>query len=116
MDLSIEQCVTLDEYRKQILGLMQWEVAKDAGCSQTLISFIERGLLIRKASEKYPRILKAYQLTRQADQYVRMVRNAARLKALRTKIKDDFPLELFAKDTERGRVIQIDESILRLAN
>lgn len=107
MSLPVETCVTLDEYRVQVLGLKQWDVAEGCRCSQQSVSLVERGWLPKSSSNLYAKLLKAYQLQRQEEHFVRMVKNAQRLAALKMHIADDFPLALFAQPSDEGLVVRI---------
>ena len=109
--LSVEMCITLHDYVDRILRVSQWEIAKRAGCSQAYVSQVMCGALPRARSEKYEPLVQALQLTGREDHFVRMVRNAAKLRALRKHVADDMPLFSYAQMKERGMVVDLNVAL-----
>jgi len=81
-------CVRLKEYREEVLGAPQTEVALRAKVSQARISAIEAGKLPRKWN--WPPFLKAYGLTE--SEFHRLVTGEAKLRALTVPVAEDLPL------------------------
>lgn len=110
MSMQIRNCVTLREYRDQVLGLNQSDIATAALCDQSWVSAVENGKPPRRSSRTWDALLRAYGLMGQEDQFMRMIQNAARLKALRKTLAEDFPLQLFAVQSDTGLVIDLNSA------
>ncbi|MCW8132641.1 MAG: helix-turn-helix domain-containing protein [Planctomycetota bacterium] len=108
MGMTVRECVTLQEYLRQVLGTSQAEVAKRAGCDQSWVSMVFNGRLPKRGTRTWDGLVRALSLIGQEDQFTRMVQNGARVKALKKHISADFPLALFASPGESGRVIGLD--------
>lgn len=106
--MQAKDCVTLHQYIRQVLGIKQAEVARRAGCDQSWVSIVFGGHLPGRDSRTWVGLVQALSLIGQEEQFVRMVQNAARLDAMQKHISEDFPLALFATDTEGGKVVQIE--------
>ncbi len=113
MSVNVETFVTLGEYRAQVLGFTQREMAETLQCSQGLVSQLELGWLPKAASERRAKFLRAYQLLGREEHFERMVKNAQRLKALKTHIAEDFPLALFARPSAEagGLVVELPPAV-----
>jgi DNA-binding XRE family transcriptional regulator len=96
MKQNSNDCVRLREFREEVLGAPQTEVALRAKVSQARISAIESGKLPRKWN--WPPYLKAYGLTE--SEFHRLVTGEAKLRALTVPVAEDLPL--FASVEGRG--------------
>lgn len=91
MKTKSEECLTLREYREEVLGMPQTDVARAAKCHQAWVSHVEGGHLPRRW--KWDNLLKAYRL--EPAEFSRLVKGAKAVKAL--KQADTLPLWEFAK-------------------
>lgn len=105
--MQTRDCVTLADWRRQRLRRTQWQIAAQALCSQTWVWKVENGHLPDACTLTFERLTLAYGLVGQEEQFIRMVQNAARLKALKQHISHDFPLALFASPGAEGRVVAL---------
>lgn len=95
---TASQCVTLAEYRLEVLRAKQDDIARRARCTQAWLSQIERGHLPKPWS--CDEISKAYDL--EDEDFVRLVRNAKAEQEL--KKAETLPLWEFAQG--EGEVIE----------
>lgn len=116
MGMQAKDCVTLHQYIRQVLGIKQAEVARRACCDQSWVSIVFGGELPGRNSRTWVGFIQALSLIGQEEQFVRMVQNAARLRALKKHISQDFPLALFAADEANGKIVRIPPGLDYLAH
>lgn len=80
MRRSSRSCGTLSEWRVEVLGLRQVDVARLAACEQAWISAVERGHLPRKWNRA--NLLMAYGLAGQDQEFERLVKGGAKAREL----------------------------------
>ncbi|MBI5614908.1 MAG: helix-turn-helix domain-containing protein [Gammaproteobacteria bacterium] len=104
MKTSARECLTLAEYREQVLRLSQREVAALARCKQAWISTVERGHLPKP--KNWLRLLKAYRLEGDEGEreFERMIRTARNLIAMRMPLSEDLPLWALHGTAQAGQV------------
>ena len=107
MKRTSRQCATLKEYREQVIGLPQSEVARRAKSHQARYSAIERGGLPRKWM--WEPWLKALELN--GVEFERLVRGATMAAVLKTPAAEDFPLSEVVQNPD-AKVIGRRESVL----
>jgi len=99
-----EECLTLGEYRREVLRQPQTSIARAANCAQGWISQVELGHL--PAPWRREQLMRAYRLDRKPGEFERLVLGATRTEALKTPVAKTEPL--FA--TTRAVKAVIDES------
>ena len=110
--MSIEMCVTLQDYLSNVLKRTQWQIAGQAGVSQTYVSMVVTGKRVPTArSIKFQPLLEALQLTARVDDFFRMVRNASKLRALKKPMADEYPLFAAARMDGRGMVVDLMDAV-----
>ena len=87
---NASECVTLGEYRREVLQQPQTEIARRAKCAQGWISQVELGHL--PAPWRRDVLLKAYELTDAPEQFERLVLAAAKSKELKKPLSETHPL------------------------
>lgn len=97
---TVNQCLTLAEYRETVLREPQVKVAQRARCQQAYLSRVERGHLPRPWNRDP--FLNAYGICE--EDFVRMVEAARIQNALRKPVTEDFPL--FAQPTRQGAPLE----------
>lgn len=97
MKRSVKDCISLSEYRKEVLCQPQTEIARRAKCAQGWISQVERGHL--PATWRRDALLKAYELESRPAEFERLVLGAAKSAELQKPIDETHPLFAAAKLT-----------------
>lgn len=107
--------LTLAEYRENVLGLRQSDVALKAGCAQSWISQVERGHLPKPWNRE--QIMRGYGLTqKQEPQFVSMIQTAKRLKALPKPMRETEPLFAAAPaNADVSPIIGLEDQMHRVA-
>ncbi len=97
--MTLQDCATLREYREQVLRVPQAHVARIAGFAQAWISRVERGHLPRPWNRD--RLLQAYKLEQNEDEFLRLVNNAKKMAALKIPMTQDCPVLIGTSETIR---------------
>lgn len=95
-------CVTLAEFRIEVLGMKQSELALRAKCKQAWISQVESGHLPKPWSRG--RLLQAYGLERWEREFVRMVQGSAIEKAMLKTMDQTDPLFALGHADRRAEI------------
>lgn len=104
MKTTSQECITLGEYRREVMKVPQRQIAKDAKCSQGWVTQIECGHLPQPWNRAV--LLSAYELDE--PEFIRLVQGANKTKAITQPISEDMPLFSMAEE-------QLVKEIVRLA-